>query len=182
MIRFMATTTLMSFAEFERLDCDAGQLELLKGELIQIPPAQNSHLNTSERLYDLLKTGVEGLRESLPNRQFGRVHMERGYYFSGNPGSWLQPDVSLTHPGQPVDRYYLGAPLIAFEIVSEDDRATDLDRKVSVYLTHGAAEVWLIYPTQRHALAFDGSGVRNEIHSFHTDLLPGVEIPLDRIL
>ncbi len=171
MIRFMATTALMTFAEFEHLDCDAGQLELLKWELIRMPPAQNSHMDTSEWLYNLLNAAV----------QFGRVHIERGYYFPGEPGSWLQPDVSLTHPDQPVDRYYIGAPLIAFEIVSEGDRATDLDRKVSVYLANGAAEVWLIYPHQRHALVFDGNGVRNETRCFHTDLLPGVEIPLDRL-
>jgi hypothetical protein len=43
-------------------------------------------------------------------------------------------------------RFYLGAPLIAFEVVSESETAAYLDEKVSECLAHGAAEVWLIYP------------------------------------
>jgi Uma2 family endonuclease len=122
MMKLMRTTTLMSFAEFELLEWGADDLELLKGELIRMPPAQNSHMDSCERLYELLKAAVEILRQTNPAGKFGRVHMERGYYFPAEPASWLKPDVSLTHPGQPGDRYYLGAPLIVFEVVSEKDR------------------------------------------------------------
>ena len=180
-MRLMATTALMSFAEFEGLDWGPDELELLEGELIRMPPPQYPHMNTCEWLYDLLKPAVEQLRQTFPDRKFGRVHMEMGYYFPGDPGTWLRPDASLTHPDQPVERYSIGAPLIAFEIVSGNDTAADLDHKVAAYLAHGAAEVWLIYPRRRHALVFDGSGVRNETRAIQTSLLPGVEIPLDRI-
>jgi Uma2 family endonuclease len=181
-MRGMATTTLMSFAEFERLEWGADEVELLNGELIRMPPPIRSHMMTCEALYRSLEFAVEHLRRLNPDRQFDRVHIEMGYYFPGEPGSWLSPDVSLTHPDQPGDRYCIGAPLIAFEVVSKNDTATDLDRKVSVYLANGAAEVWLIYPLLGHALVFNGSGVRNETHAVRTDLLPGVEIPLDQIL
>lgn len=177
----MATTALMSFAEFERLDWGPDDIELLEGELIRVPPPPYAHMNTCEGLYDLLKPAVEQLRQTIPDRKLGRVHIERGYDFPGDPGTWLRPDVSLIHPDQPHDRYYIGSPLIAFEIVSENDTAADLDHKVAAYLAHGAAEVWLIYPRRRHALVFDGSGVRNETRAIHPSLLPGVEIPLDRI-
>ena len=99
---------------------------------------------------------------------------------SGDPGSWLKPDVSLTHPDQRIDRFYIGAPLIAFEVV---ERAVRLNEKVLAYLANGAAEVWLIYPDQRNALVYDGSAaVRNETRSIHTSLLPGIDIPLGEIL
>ena len=65
--------------------------------------------------------------------------------------------------------------------MSENDTAARLDRKVSAYLANGAAEVWLLYPLPRHARVFDGSGSRIETRSIHTDLLPGVDIPLDQI-
>ena len=38
------TTTLMSFAEFERIEQGADQIELLKGELIRVPPPQRPHM------------------------------------------------------------------------------------------------------------------------------------------
>jgi len=181
-MKFMATTTLMSFAEFELLEWDPDDLELLKGESIRMPPPQRPHMFNCERLFELLKSAVERLRQLNPSRPLGLVHIEMGYYFPGEPASWLRPDVSLTHPGQPGDRYYIGAPLIVFEVVSENDTPARLDRKVSVYLANGAAEVWLLYPVQRHAVVFDASGSRIETRSIHTDLLPGVDIPLDQIL
>ena len=106
-----------------------------------------------------------------------------GYRFPGKPGSGLRPDVSLTHPNQTIDRFYIGAPLIAFEVVSQSERAIRLNEKVLAYLANGAAEVWLIYPDQRNALVHDGSAtVRNETRSIHTNLLPGIDIPLNEIL
>ena len=183
MIEDMATTTLMSFAEFERLDQGPDEIELLKGELIRMPPPEDEHMNICERLYDLLKAAVERLRQVNPALRLGKVHIERGYRFPGEPASWLRPDVSLTHPDQRVDRFYIGAPLIAFEIVSASDTAPHLDEKVSEYLANGAAEVWLVYPKRRHAWVYDGSGAaRQETHAIHTPLLPSIEIPLDETL
>jgi Uma2 family endonuclease len=72
------------------------------------------------------------------------------YRFSADPPSWLRPDVSLTHPDQAAGRFCLGAPLIAFEIVSPSETATDLDEKVSEYRANGSAKVWLAYPRKGH--------------------------------
>lgn len=179
----MATTTLMSFAEFEQVEQDADQIELLNGELIRMPPAENSHMDVCEALFEKLKSAVEHLRQATPGLKLGKVHMERGYRLLGEPASWLQPDVSLTQPDQAIDRYYLGAPLIAFEVVSASDRAPQLDDKIALYLANGAAEVWLIYPNRRHAWIYNGSGAaRQETRSIHMELLPGVDIPLEEIL
>ena len=77
----------------------------------------------------------------------------------------------------------LGAPLIAFEIVSEFDRPNDLDAKVEEYFANGSAEVWMIYPKRRHAWVYESSGTAlKETRSIHSALLPGVDIPLDQIL
>ena len=75
----MATTTLMSFAEFEHLDAGADHIELLKGELIRVPPAKREHNETAERLFLGLHAALERLRLSLPGRTFGKVHYEMGY-------------------------------------------------------------------------------------------------------
>jgi Uma2 family endonuclease len=179
----MATTTLMSFAEFERLEEGPDHIELLKGELIRVPPPYLAHMQVCERLFELLKATVERLRQNSPGLSLGKVHIEMGYYFPGTPPSWLRPDVSLTHPEQPADRFYVGAPLIAFEVVSESDTAPQLDEKVSEFLANGSAEVWLIYPSQRHAWVYDGSGAaRNQGRAIHTPLLTGIDIPLSDIL
>ena len=180
----MATTTLMSFADFERLEQGADHIELLKGELIRVPPAKRRHNETAERLCDLLKAAIGRVRQENPAAVFGAAYHEMGYELSRDPGTWLQPDVSVTHPDQGGDDYYLGAPLLAFEVVSGSESAQTLDEKVIEYLANGAAEVWLIYPNQRHAWVYSGTPVaaRRETRSIHTELLPGIEIPFDEIL
>jgi len=172
------TTKLMSLAEFERLDT-SDQVELLNGELVRMPPAEFSHNDSAETLRDLIKSALDQLRKSHPDFRFGKVHHEMGYLFPGEPPSWLQPDVSIAHHGQPLRKYYEGAPFMAFEIVSEHDNAKDLDRKVGLYLMHGAAEVWVIYPETRHAVVYHGmtQGITMETNAIHSELLPGVEIP-----
>ncbi len=173
----------MSFADFERLEFGADQVELLKGDLIRLPPPYLIHMAICERLFMLLYAAVEELRKKEPDRPLGKVHMEMGYRMSGEPASWLRPDVSLTHPAQPFGNFYLGAPWIAFEVVSEHDSAPDLNDKVSEYLAHGAAEVWLIYPRKRDAWVYDGSGTaRQETRVIRMQVLTGVEIGLEEIL
>jgi Uma2 family endonuclease len=173
----MATTTLMSFAEFERLEGGPDHLELLKGELVRMPPPYADHMEVVERLFECLNAAL------VERQDVGKVHVEMGYLLSTEHPSWLRPDVTLTHPGQPRDRFYLGAPLIAFEVVSDHDKAFDLDAKVSEFLLNGSQEVWLIYPRTRHAVVFGPAGAtRTESAAIRTDLLPGLDIPLDRVL
>jgi len=180
----MGTTTLMSFAEFELLDAGADDVELLRGELIRLPPAQRNHMQICRRLFKLLDAALERWKRSNPEARIGELEIEMGYLISSDPRSWLQPDLSLTHPDQPGERYYEGSPLVVFEVFSEYDTATRLDKKVAVYLAHGAAEVWVIYPEARHAWVHRGAvpAATRETAAIHSDLLPGIEIPLDQIL
>jgi Uma2 family endonuclease len=176
----MATTTLMSFAEFERLDFGAEQLELLKGELIRLPPPYARHMEIVERLFEALKSAIEVRRKSEP---LGKVHVEMGYLLSTEPQSWLRPDVSLTYPEQSREQFYIGAPLSALEVVSEYDNAKDLESKVAEYIANGSQEVWVIHPEVRYALVYGpGDAIRKESRAIRTGLLPGLEIPLDSIL
>ncbi len=178
----MATSTLLSMEEFEQLDWGADDLELLRGELIRMPPPVDEHMNICERLHERLKTSVERLRASNPDLSLGQVHIERGYLINRQPNSWLRPDVSVTHPNQPVDVFLLGAPLIVFEVVSQSRTLAELDAKLNEYLANGAAEVWLLYYWKRHALVYEGSKPpRVEIEAMRTPLLPGIEIPFAEI-
>ncbi len=177
----MATTTLMSFAEFERLDAGADHVELLKGELIRLPPAIRSHKEICRRLFLLLNAFVERLRAD--GGVIGTVYFEMGYRLAGEPHSWLQPDLSLSHPEQSGEQYFQGAPLIAFEIVSEYDNADDLEAKVAEYIVNGSQEVWVVHPKLHYALVYGpGDAIRKESQAIQTGLLPGFRIPFDAIL
>jgi Uma2 family endonuclease len=119
---------------------------------------------------------VEECKKYDPAILAGEVFQEMGFLLGRNPGSWLVPDVSVTWVNQPGDKYYEGAPTIAFEIVSEGNRPVQIARKRQKYLECGAAEVWVIYPETRHATVYSTSGERREEAAVRSDLLPGVEI------
>ena len=180
----MGTTTLLTFEEFERIEQGADHIELLGGEMIRVPPAQKRHNLTRERLYKLLDAAVESRRGTGAVMRLGQVHTEMGYLLGTGPRSWLQPDVSITHPNQPGDRYYEGAPLVVFGIVSEYDTAMDLEAKVAEYLANGSAEVWVIYPERRYAWVYGPSpkAARQETRAIRGDLLAEIEIPFTDVL
>src|SRR2546426_652515 len=125
-----ATTGLMSFEEFERLPEEPGKRELLNGELIELLPAKKKHNQISQRLYRALLRFAEKLGHE------DRLYQEMGYRVTRRPDSWLQPDVSLAHPGQSGEDYYEGAPLLAVEVISESNTAEQMNGKVKVYLAN----------------------------------------------
>jgi len=172
----MSTTTLMSFAEFEQLPFGPEQLELLKGEVIQLPPPQNGHMDVAENLYSRLLQWRRSCDTGV-----GRMHIQRGYLISADPPSWVRPDISVTWPNQQGDRYYEGAPMVVFEVVSEFDTAAQLQSKVRLYLSNGSKEVWVLYPDTSEAWVYRGDNHASPVPEIRSDLLPGLRIPLSTV-
>jgi Uma2 family endonuclease len=162
----MATTTnLLSWEDFEKTPGDAMRRELIRGELICLPPPMP-------------------VREGL-----GNVFIEGGSKLSHHPPTWIQPDVSfyraehvrLTDP----DGYMGCAPELAVEIISADDTAEDVERKLDMLLASGTRVVWVIYPDKRKVRVFfsDGSSFSRGIGEKLTlpELLPDWELPVAKL-
>ena len=128
--------TLLTFEQFEQLPDEPGKCELLGGELIQLPPAKRKHNRRSERLFRWLDSTIMDMHARGEAAGLGDPHHEEGYLLG--PLTWLQPDVSITHAGQPEDDYFEGAPALAVEIVSESNTPRKIARKVEAFLAHGA--------------------------------------------
>jgi len=171
----------LTFEEFELLPDRPGKSELLRGELIELPPAKLKHNAITERLFLRLIAILDEIRAREGASVFGKVHHEMGYKFPD--GSWLQPDVSITHAGQKAGDYYLGSPALAIEVVSESNSADEIAGKVEVFLLYGAAEVWVLYPKQQQMWMYGREG-RAERHAgtFTSALLSGATIDLNQIL
>ena len=54
----------MQFAEFERLPDHPGKRELLRGALIELPPAKQKHNQIAERIYLRLREILPGASDS----------------------------------------------------------------------------------------------------------------------
>jgi Uma2 family endonuclease len=177
------TSGLLTFEEFERMPDEPGKLELLQGELIRMPPLKRKHMNTAQRLFRLLDRMVEELRRGRPELGLGDVYIEMGYRMGSDPGTWLVPDVSITHAGQTGDDYYEGAPLAAIEVASESQSAAHLEAKAEMYLSRGSREVWLVFPKTRRVWICRAGASTIEVResAIRSEVLPGAEIRFEDI-
>ena len=106
-----------------------------------------------------------------------------GTIFQLGPRDAPQPDLSVLLAGRLVPgRTGLIdiAPDLAVEVVSSES-AAHLQKKVRLYLQHGAKAVWVAYPELRIVLAYDAAGVRElsgDDRLEAPDLLPGFSVPV----
>jgi Uma2 family endonuclease len=168
----MGTTTLLTFAEFERLPAQPGKDELLDGERFHLPPAFRNHSTIVGRLFALLMRLVDGPMPRL-------VQVETGYKIGDR--SWLVPDVSILHPNQAGGKYHEGAPEIAIEVISESNTARQIDNKRRIYLENGAKEVWVIYPETRSAFVFRAGAVEEVTGELRSATTPEARINLPEL-
>ena len=139
----MGAAILLTEDEFLRLPDAPGKRELIDGELIELPPAKRSHSEMSKRFVRRLESVLD----------LSRVWIETAYQLGRN--RWLTPDVSVSWPEQPVrDDWFQSAPMVAIEIASRGNTAEEIDRKVGLFLEHGAAEVWVVYPKTHGMVVF----------------------------
>jgi Uma2 family endonuclease len=173
--------TLLTFEEFEQLPDQPGKQELVRGELIEMPPADYKHHDIAHRIFKLLDSALERAHACGEAGELGRVFHEMGYLLSG--ANWLQPDVSITHAGQHVEKYLIGAPAIAIEVISPSNTAKRIDAKAELYFQFGAREVWRFFPKKKQVMIqVPGSArVIAEDSVITTPLLPGLALPVKEI-
>lgn len=167
-----AATTLLTFEDFERLPDRPGKTELLRGELIELPPPKLTHSHTGKRIFRSLDA----------HTNIGTVEIETGYRVTRNPDSWLIPDVSIAYPDQLiVNDYYEGSPMIAIEIISPSNRADQVQAKIREYLANGSKEVWVFYPTIKGVWIHRADGAFEVKKTLESPLVPGFQLDLDEI-
>jgi Uma2 family endonuclease len=172
-----ATTTLLTFEEFERLPYEPGKRELLDGELIEMPPAKYEHNYLAEEIYVLLRDAVVAAHQRGEAADLGKVHHEMGYKLAG--AHYVEPDVSITHSTQARGGYLSDSPAIAIEVISESNTALATEKKLVLYFRYGAREVWHVYRDPLHFVIHYGDTSRTiREGSVTTPLLPGFELPL----
>jgi Uma2 family endonuclease len=160
---------------------DDGKYELIDGELVYMSPAGGRH-------------GAIAVELSMRIRAFAGEH-GLGRVFDGQTGFRLangnlrSPDVSFVQgsrlpEGIPSGFLHL-APDLAIEILSPDDRAADVARKVAEYLSVGVRLLWVIDPETSTAVVYrPGAAPRSpEAGTLDgEDVLPGFACVLSGLL
>ncbi|MCP5097929.1 MAG: Uma2 family endonuclease [Chloroflexi bacterium] len=181
------TTTKKMFTAVDlyNMPDHGGRQELIRGELIPMSPASTKHGYIAMRLGAILwnYSSEKGL---------GRIFAaETGFTISRNPDTVRAPDVAfvakehIPPEGVPETGFWAIAPDLAAEIVSPNDRMSDIQDKVTDYLAAGVKLVWIVDPKTRTITVYQSlknvQVLINEDVLDGQDVLPGFQLPLSKL-
>jgi Uma2 family endonuclease len=160
-----------------------GRCELVRGELIMMTPAGFEQGCIAADLCTRLSSFVR-------QKKLGHVSgAETGFQIARDPDTVRAPDVGFVRaervPSPPPRGYFQGPPDLAVEVLSPDDRASEVLAKVNDWLAAGCLAVWVVDPAKRTACVYpkDGQavtrGTADEVSG--GDILPGFRLPVGEV-
>jgi Uma2 family endonuclease len=105
---------------------------------------------------DVTVTLAALLWQHVRTHGLGPVWTKVGFRLFSNPDTVLAPDVAVVRtdrlPTADASGFYRGAPDLAIEVLSPDDRPSDVRTKVDDYLAAGAPMVVVVDPALIHQI------------------------------
>ncbi|MBI3666302.1 MAG: Uma2 family endonuclease [Acidobacteria bacterium] len=91
------------------------------------------------------------------------------------------PDVSVYVGSEPEEQVPRTPPFLVIEILSKDDRASDLQEKIDDYLAFGVRFVWVIDPRTRRGYIHTAGGSREAKDGILRTTDPDIELQLRQL-
>ena len=144
----VAQTKLLTAEDFMASNLGEGNFELVRGEIVELPPAMPKHgvvcANVAGSLWDYGRRSGYGYALSndsavVTERDPDTVRGPDVCFYSH--ARWPRADVDKGLP--PV------APDLAVEVVSPGNRAAKISTKIAEYQAVGTLLVWVVYPASR---------------------------------
>jgi Uma2 family endonuclease len=127
--------------------------ELLKGELIRMPPPGHVH--------GLVAMNIAGpLHQYVKQTNLGIVYAaETGFWIEFNPDTVRAPDVAFIarerlEAADAIDGYFEGAPDLCAEVLSPRSSRKYSERKVIAWLEAGSRMVWVANPKLKTVMVY----------------------------
>jgi len=137
---------LVTAEELERCSGDDERYELVEGRVVCMSPVGFEHGRIVSRLIGLLDHHVRA-------RDLGCVLTEVGFKLASDPDTVRAPDVAFVRRDRiptPAPRGFLRGPAdLAIEVLSPEDRSSDIAAKTADYLDAGVAVVLVVDPERR---------------------------------
>jgi Uma2 family endonuclease len=151
----MATVTqtkLLTAEEFMAADLGEGRFELIRGEVVQVPPPMPGHGRVT------IKVGF--VLESFGRQTgYGYCLVASAVSTERSPDTVRGPDLCFCSSARwPESQVGAGLPPgppdLAVEILSPRNRPPEMLKKISEYLEAGVALVWVIDPPRRRVALY----------------------------
>jgi Uma2 family endonuclease len=142
LLQFMPKTArLITADELERMSGDERH-ELVKGRLVRMSRPGYLHARVATGLSAMLHNYVKP-------RRLGEVLVELGCKLESNPDTVRGPDIAFIRQErtpQATRGFWNGSPDLVVEVLSPNDRRSEVREKIDDYLTHGVVVVLVVDP------------------------------------
>jgi Uma2 family endonuclease len=181
----MSTTIPFTADELLKLPMGMGKCyELVAGELIVMSPGGWRHGSVISNLHVALGSFV---RQHDLGVLFGA---ETGFQLARNPDTVRAPDIAFIAKQNlptemPDQAFWPGAPNLAVEVLSPDDRSGKIREKIDGWLASGTEMVWIVDPKLRIVSTYERGRqpyTRSAGEVLEGDpVVPGFSCPVDEI-
>jgi len=162
----MAATTLISVEEYLRTSFTDGDREYLDGRVVERNMGEVDHSDVQTNVAAYLKSHYRRLWAGVEVRV--QVQATR----------FRVPDVTVMESGKPKSPIIKTPPFLIIEVLSPDDRASDLEEKLDDYFAFGVKYVWVINPETRRGFIHTSKGSREAKDGVLRTQNPEIQVPL----
>ena len=166
-----AQETLISVEEYLNTSYEGADREYVDGRILERNLGEKDHSRPQRKLIQFFGPLESTLRTFAFPEQRIQVKNTR----------FRVPDVCVYIGAAPDEQVFRRPPFLAIEILSKDDRASDLQEKLDDYQSFGAPFVWVIDPRTRRGYTYsleDGFEARQL--GLRTKN-PDIELPVERL-
>ena len=158
---------------------DIGPCELVHGELRRLSPGSARHGVVAARV--LARLG------EYADERGGAVFLVVGIVLARDPDTVRAPDIAYVRAERthlvPDDGYLTVPPDLAVEVLSPDDRRSDVEEKIADWLAMGVPMAWLVDIDAR-AITVQRPGAASRIVASGgtvggEDVMPGFTLPVE---
>jgi Uma2 family endonuclease len=157
-----------------------GPCELVRGELVMMTPAGFRHSRIAQRIAARLTAFVE------PNALGVVTTADGGFLLAQDPDTVRVPDAAFVcaHriPAVEPSGFFPGAPDLAVEVLSPNDRASEVLSKVQEWLSAGCRAVWVLDPETHTVSVYQSPSAAVILHASDTltggEVLPDFRVPV----
>ena len=172
----MEAKTLITAEELLNIP-ESDKYELVKGELVEMPPVGDIHG------YIVSMSLGRMLANHVIEKNLGLVLTEVGFHLRHSPDTVRAPDVAFVSSMSPEEMtggFINVPPDLVVEVVSPNDKADELSKKVTDYIDEGVKLIWVVYPDQRKIETYYKRGSGKGSHQFNIltekDTLSGEDV------
>jgi Uma2 family endonuclease len=93
------------------------------------------------------------------------------------PTRFRVPDVCVVAGGEPQEQVFTSPPFLCVEILSKDDRMSEMQERIKDYLSFGVRYVWVVDPRTKQAYVHTSEASREVKDALRTEN-PEIVVPL----